>query len=271
MEFDQPTLNANELTAALHTTRIGRTVHTFTDAASTNDICWQHLGQIGPAADGCVVIADYQTAGRGRFNRAWLAPRASSLLLSTLILQLTEPLLTERLPLIAGIAGCTACRRISDVEVQLRWPNDLYYQRKKLGGVLIESRPWQAGWMAVVIGIGINCLQHPGHFPPELRRRAASLDMISPNTISRFDLAVELIRHLDGWLAGHAIAPAEQVRMKWLELAEPLGQRVCLIHAGQRLHGTTVELDPTGGLLVQLESGGRRIFNPATTTLEVTD
>lgn len=290
MRFDQPTINADELAAAVQTRRIGRTLQTFTEAPSTNDLCWTYLARTGSQADGYVAIADYQTAGRGRFNRAWLAPRASSLLASTLLLQPEEPLLTERLPLIAGIAACIAARNISDADIQLRWPNDLICSRRKVGGILVESRPILAhpgegvrplkgvkgltpeamrGRLAIVIGIGINCLQHAAHFPPELRHKAASLDMISDRPISRFDLAVQLIRQLDAWLAEPALSPAESVRTSWQQLAEPPGQRVCLIHAGRRFYGTTIELDPTGGLLVQLESGGRRIFQPATTTLEV--
>lgn len=269
MQFDQPTLKADELATAAGTARIGRTIEAFAEAASTNNLCWGRLAQASQAADGYVAIADYQTAGRGRFNRAWLAPRASSLLMSTLILQREERLLIERLSLVAGIAACAAARRVSEADIQLRWPNDLICRRRKVGGVLVESRPGRKGQVAVVIGIGINCLQHEGHFPPELRAKAASLDMVSARAICRFDLAIELMKQLDAWLPQAALATAEQVRGQWLELSEPLGQRVCLIHAGRRLYGTTVELDPTGGLLVQLESGGRRIFQPATTTMEM--
>lgn len=269
LRFDEPTLNADELASTVQTQRIGRRIQTFTQVASTIDLCWAHLARTGEASDGYVAIADHQSAGRGRFNRAWLAPYASSLLFSTLVLQQDEPLLIERLPLIAGIAACTAAQRVSRADIQLRWPNDLIYQRHKVGGVLVESRAWQAGRSAIVIGIGINCLQHAGHFPPQLRPRAASLDMVSAHPISRFDLAVELIQQLDAWFAQADLVSAEDIRSKWSELAEPPGQRVCIIHGGNRLYGTTVELDPTGGLLVELESGGRRIFQPATTTMEV--
>lgn len=270
MDFTKPTLSSSDLAAAIRTRRIGRSIHTLVETPSTNDLCWDRLARRGAGADGFVAIADYQTAGRGRFHRAWLAPRASSLLCSMLIVQPTGPLLVERLSLVAGIAACAAARKISDADIQLRWPNDLVCRRRKVGGVLVEARQWQPGRAAVVIGIGINCLQQAGHFPPELREKAASLDMISPHVISRFDLAVALLEQLDAWLAGPPPQP-EEIRTRWLELAEPLGQRVCLIHAGRRLYGRTVELDPTGSLLVQLESGGRRIFDAATTTMEMAD
>ncbi len=267
----EPTLSAQRLQAALRTRRIGRRLHSLAEADSTNSICWQHLEAEEAGADGTVVLADYQTAGRGRFHRVWLAPRASSVLLSVLIVQPAEPLLAERLSLIAGIAGCLACRRASDAEIQLRWPNDLVCRRRKVGGILVESRAMPDARVAAVIGVGINCLQHAGHFPPDLRDRAASLDMVSPNPISRFDLAVDLLGRLDAWFASRPLPGAEVVRAKWQDLAEPPGMRVCLIHAGRRYYGTTIELDPAGGLLVQLDSGGRRIFPASTTTLEATD
>jgi BirA family biotin operon repressor/biotin-[acetyl-CoA-carboxylase] ligase len=265
----EPTIDAVKLAAAVQTQRIGRTVRMLAETSSTNDVCWEHLNQVGTAGDGFVVLADYQTAGRGRFARQWQAPRASSILLSTLIIQAREPLRVERLSLIAGIAACTAARQVSDAPIQLRWPNDLVCQRKKVGGVLVESRPMDPGRIAAVIGIGINCLQQRGHFPASLRDKTASLDVVSTGAISREDLAVNLIRQLDHWLADSALPSAESVGVEWQKLAEPLGQRVCLVHAGRRLYGTTIELDPTGGLLVQLESGGRRIFDPSTTTMEV--
>ncbi len=267
----EPTLKQEELAGALRTRRIGRTLRSLAETPSTNDFCWQQLAARGEKADGFVVLADYQTAGRGRFSRAWLAPRASSVLLSVLILQAEEPLLFERMSLIAGIAGCVAARQVSDAEIQLRWPNDLVYHRKKVGGVLVESRQVSPGRIAAVIGTGINCLQHLAHFPAELRSRATSLDMVSSNPISRLNLAVGLVQQLDRWLGQPALPDGPAVRAAWQELMEPPGQRVCLIHGGQRLYGTTIELDPTGGLLVQLESGGRQIFHPSTTTMEVPD
>jgi len=265
----QPTIDATKLAAAVQAERIGRTILTLAETSSTNDVCWEHLEQDGPAADGLVVMADCQTRGRGRFARRWQASRASSVLLSTLIVQPQESLLVERLSLIAGIAACAAARQVSDALVQLRWPNDLICQGKKLGGVLVESRQLPASRIAAVIGIGINCLQQPGHFPATLRHKAASLDMVSAHAICRESLAAHLIGQLDHWLGAPFLAKAECVGIEWQKWAEPPGQRVCMVHAGRRLYGTTIELDPTGGLLVQLESGGRRIFDPSTTTMEV--
>ncbi len=188
----EPTIKAEALAEALRTQRIGRTVLSLAQTASTNDVCWQHLSQRGLAADGTVILTDYQTAGRGRFNRAWLSPRASSVLLSALVVQPPEPLLVERLSLIAGIAACRAGRAASGAEIHLRWPNDLVCRRRKVGGVLVEFRQWQGRQVAAVIGIGINCLQQAGHFPPEIRQKGISLDMLSSDPISRFDVAVEL-------------------------------------------------------------------------------
>jgi len=265
---DAPTLKAEDLAAALDVRRIGRSILSVAESTSTNDLCWQRLTEAGMDADGFVALADHQSAGRGRLGRRWLAPRASSILLSALIIQPAESLLNERLSLIAGIAACLASRSVSDAEILLRWPNDLICKGKKIGGVLVESRRQPDGRLAAVLGIGINCLQHAGHFPPELRGAAASLDMVSPHAIDRFALAVALIQQLDDWLSGPQLASPDRVRREWLHLAEPLGKRVRIIEGARRWVGTTVEMDPAGGLVVQLDSGGRRLFDPATTTME---
>ncbi len=254
--------------------------------SSTNDLAWERAAD--GDADGLVIFAERQTAGRGRLGRTWESPRGASILCSVLLL---EPVDGDRfavrpddvangpprgplLSLVAGIAVCDAVFEAAGVQAELKWPNDLLAGGRKLGGILVESRliasnsgPKQGLKTAYTIGVGINCLQHGGHFSEALREQATSLELVSVGPVERCDVARALLRHLDHWCGGEFIWTADDVRRAWLERAQPLGGHVHLEQAGRRYQGHVVDLDPMAGLVVQLAEGGRRLFDAASTTI----
>jgi len=240
------------------------------EATSTNDLAWKRLAE--PNADGWVVFAEHQTQGRGRMGRRWESPRGASLLLSLL---LVEPRPLPELGLIAGIACCDAIARATGVRAELKWPNDVFARGRKLGGILIESRTLNdpatpnvpARATAYVIGIGLNCLQHAGHFPPDLRERSTSLDLVHSEPVDRNAVAGLLLAEFDRWAADPGVRAPERVRRAWLDRSAPLGRRIELLHAGRRYTGCVVDLDPVAGLVVQLDEGERRLFDAAQTTV----
>ena len=100
-----------------------------------------------------------------------------------------------------------------------------------------------------------------------MRERATSLDLVAAGAVDRNDLARALLGHLDRWLADLDASTGDDVRQAWLERATPLGARIKLRHAGRCYCGHVIDLDPTASLLVQLDSGERRLFEAATTTV----
>ncbi len=123
------------------------------------------------APHGTVVTAAEQTAGRGRQGRVWTAPPNKALLYSAIVRPLDERHLM--LPLAAPLAVCAAAEQLRPgIECQVKWPNDIWLDQRKLSGVLIEARP-QDGW--AVIGVGLNLTIAPEEFPPDLRDKAISL------------------------------------------------------------------------------------------------
>lgn len=255
-----PLFTVEALTAGLETRRVGRRVHVLAETVSTNDDALAAAEREGAAADGLAIFAEYQTAGRGRQGRAWLAPRGSSILCSVVLIGADEMSLAGELTLVAGIAACDAVRETTTLWPVLRWPNDVYFGERKLAGILVESRPVARGQRAWAIGVGINCYQHSRHFPPEIRDRATSLERAAADPPDRLGVARSLLRQLDTRLGGARPDPAG-VRQAWLERAEPLGKRIAIASEGRTYTGHTVDVDPQEGLLVQLDEGARRWFD----------
>lgn len=169
--------------------------------------------------------------------------------------------------LLTAVAACDAIKACTDVCPTIKWPNDLVVGGRKLGGILIESRRRHDGRRGYAVGIGINCLQQRAHFASELADSATSLEIESGHPISREALAISLLTELDRWLAEPGSWNQDDLRHEWLARAEPIGGRVCLREGGECYTGTVIDVDPGAGLVVQLDEGGVRAFDVASTTV----
>lgn len=178
----------------LGTTRIGRRIAVWNRLASTNDLAAKAASS--QANDGLVILAEEQTAGRGRRGRAWAAPHGSSILLSVLIFpsgSLDDPAWLTALGAVA-VAEAVA-EAVPDSNPRIKWPNDVRVDRRKIAGILVE----RSGG-AAVIGIGLNVNAEMGDFPPELAETATSLRRLAGGyPLDRSDLVRRLIRALDHW------------------------------------------------------------------------
>ena len=152
---------------------------------STNDRA-RELATAG-APHGTVVLAEEQTAGRGRQGRSWLAPPGRALTLS-IVARLGGSAL-ELLPLSAAVAVCEACERAAPVACRIKWPNDVWIERRKVAGILIEARP-QEGW--AVLGIGLNADTSEAELDHEIAETATSLRIASGGPVDR-EVALEAL------------------------------------------------------------------------------
>lgn len=277
-------LDARQLRDGLATSRIARSILVLSEVPSTNSAAFD-LAASG-AEDGTVIFTDHQPQGRGRLGRTWVSPRSASILCSVLLIdqpnEKAQSLDTCAMNLATGIAVVDAvATTVPDIEPVIRWPNDVMVAARKLSGILIETRPLavqsperaQGGSnasadsdrRAVVVGIGINCLQHRAHFTTAGLHHATSLDAESKESIDRTEVARRLLQELDAWLARPV--SHDVLRREWLDRAEPLGQHIRLRLAGEQFSGRTIDIDPTAGLVVELDAGGRRVFDPNLTSL----
>ena len=184
---------------------------------------------------GTVVTADEQTAGRGRQGRTWTAAPGEALLLSIVVRDL-EPR-HALLPMMAALAVCEATEAVVDVHCEIKWPNDVWVERRKLSGILVEARP-AAGW--AIVGIGVNTGVH--QFPDELREIATSLQLESPG-----EALDPLLESLARWLD----ADSPEVLSAWRNRDALRGSSVRWGEGEGVAHG----IDDSGSLLVDAGDG----------------
>ncbi len=230
----------------------------ITDSTNTRA---RELAEAG-APGGTVVTAHEQTAGRGRIGRVWTAPDGKALLYSAILQPLDERHLL--LPLSVPLAVCAAAEALRPgIECQVKWPNDVWLEERKLSGILIEARP-QDSW--AVIGIGLNLSIAPNEFPPDLRQPAVSL--FGPAGESRgksrrslpavapaglpptLSTTTEVLsRHLDHWVW----ATDEDVLAEWRRRDGLRGREVSWDDGS----GVADGIDDRGNLVVIAAGGGR--------------
>ena len=198
----------------------------------------------GGAPGGAVVTAAEQTEGRGRQGRSWSAPAGKALLYSAILRPLDRRHLL--LPLAVPLAVCEAAEQLQpQVRCQIKWPNDIWHEGRKLAGILIEARP-QDGW--AVIGVGLNLAIEEGEFPPELRDTAVSLFPPGDGLAHQGDSAMlvlneQLVRWVD--------AEPDTVLSAWRARDALLGREV----AWAKGSGVAAGIDDRGNLLVRVAGG----------------
>jgi BirA family biotin operon repressor/biotin-[acetyl-CoA-carboxylase] ligase len=205
-----------------------RVHHRATD--STNERARELAG--GGAPHGTMVTADAQRAGRGRQGRAWTAPAGSAVLMSVVLRELHEAL-----PLAAAVAVAEALPLPSEI----KWPNDIWIERRKVAGILVEGRP-QEGW--AVLGIGLNVGTEA--FPADLAETATSLRLAGVD-LSVEDALAHLLAALERWLA----RPTPEVLAAWRERDALFGAEVRWADGSGEGRG----VDETGALLVETVDG----------------
>lgn len=188
-------LSAAKVRAALGQCVIGREIVVVDETTSTNDLVLQMAN--GGAAEGLVVFAEHQTAGRGQRGNVWKSPAGKSLLFSILLRPNIAVQDSARLVewAVKGIAWTVEAMSLRKAAIRL--PNDVYVDGRKIAGVLVEMRAQADAPHLAVVGIGMNVNQTSRLFPEELRECATSLSIVLGGPVDRIALAIALLRNLD--------------------------------------------------------------------------
>lgn len=233
-------------------------VHQCAVVTSTMDVAAEAATR--GAAEGWTVVAEEQTAGRGRRGRRWASPPGAGLYCSIVLRPRVAPggPLLPLLTLAAGVGLREGVRAATGLAAELKWPNDLVVGRRKLAGILAEGMGLGAPDQAVVLGIGINVRSTA--YPPDVAPRATSLEAELGRAVDRQVVLAEVLRAVGAAYEDLAAGRADAVRRRWEE-ASPTARGAAVTWEtpeGPR-RGRTAGLDTSGALLVDTPTGRERL------------
>jgi BirA family biotin operon repressor/biotin-[acetyl-CoA-carboxylase] ligase len=244
---------ASWLMAADPSRRIGRAVEYHAEIGSTNDRARQALHERG--GDGLAVVADLQTAGRGRRGRSWTSPSGVNLMVSVGLRPRLEPAAAGLLGIVAALAVRDACAAVLPVfELRVKWPNDVVAaDGRKLAGLLVETSVEDGRLAEAVIGTGINVNWRRGEMPSDVAARATSLLELGGTVVDRVALLAGLLDALDGEVAALERGESPVARLAAVSALD--GRRVSIDLGGERLDGRAAGISEEGLLLLDTELG----------------
>lgn len=225
---------------------------------STNRLAGE-LARAG-AAQGTVVLAEQQTAGRGRLGRSWASPPGVNLYCSIVLRPSVPPVEVPRLTLVAGVAVAEAIAATAALEPQIKWPNDVLLAGRKVAGVLTELEAEAERVRFVIVGIGVNLNARRGDFPRELARKATSLALASGATVDRAAFTGCLLGALDVLYGDFLEGGFRAVRARYERFHCLPGRRVT-VDGRPPVTGTVRGVDDDGALLVESAGEVRRVVS----------
>jgi BirA family biotin operon repressor/biotin-[acetyl-CoA-carboxylase] ligase len=235
-----------------HPGALGKRIFHFFKVDSTNSVAMT-LGESGEP-HGTVVIAEEQTAGRGRAGHTWHSEKTNGIYMTVLLRPPIPPQQAPLITLAAGLAVREAILEQTGLAPDLRWPNDLLFGRKKFCGILTEMNAEQDQIHFVAVGIGIN-VNHE-RIPEELSKIATSLRIETKRVQSRVEIVTRLLRHLDSYYNRFVAEGAETIVARFSEVSSyAYGKRVQIESASETYTGTTEGLESAGLLRVRRDDG----------------
>jgi BirA family transcriptional regulator, biotin operon repressor / biotin---[acetyl-CoA-carboxylase] ligase len=230
----------------------GKRVYHFFKTDSTNRAALE-LGHAGEP-EGAVVLAEEQTAGRGRAGRTWQSERAAGIYVTLLLRPKLAPVQAPLLTMMAGLSAHAAIQAMTGLEVDVKWPNDLLIRGKKAGGILTEMHAEPSAVRFVIVGIGINVNQEK--FAGELGAIATSLRIETGKQASRMELLVRLLREFESDYHRFLREGAKGVTARFEKASSYAnGKRVRVTNGTESFAGTTAGLGAEGLLQVKRDDG----------------
>lgn len=245
--------------------RIGHTIEVHASIGSTNDRARELLLEVG--GDGGVVLAEVQTAGRGRRGRTWLSPSGLNLTLSVALRPALSAADAWQLGLAAALATLEACRTAAPASgLGLKWPNDVVADDgRKVAGLLLETVMTGERLTGAVVGMGINVNWHPSDMPSDIAQGATSLTSLAGAEVDRVRLLDRLLDSLDDELAG--VEAGRSPLARYRSACVTLGSEVTVDIASGVVRGTAIDIDETGSLVLETEGGRTTLSAGEVTTV----
>ncbi len=253
-------LELAQVRARLTTDYVGREIVYRARLGSTNDLAQEMARQRAP--EGTLVIADEQTAGRGRLGRQWLSPPCTNLLMSLIFYPLLAPAQAQRMTMVCALAVADALGLVAGLRADIKWPNDILLREKKVAGVLTELGLQGDALAYTVVGIGLNVNVQISQMPDLIRQTATSVAIEKGEPVSREALLAAILNGVERRY--ERMRQGESPVDEWGARLATLGQRVHV--ADMSADATTAEswegwaerVDDDGALWLRLDDGTAR-------------
>ncbi|MBP7215870.1 MAG: biotin--[acetyl-CoA-carboxylase] ligase, partial [Candidatus Omnitrophica bacterium] len=224
-------------------------IYYFDEVSSTMDVAMQ-LALKG-AVEGTVVLSELQTKGRGRLGRNWFSPRYKGIYFSLILKPAISPNQAAVLTLLSAVSICQAIRQITGVEAQIKWPNDILIQQKKVAGILTEIQAEMDEIHCVIVGVGINV----NNEKKSLISQATSLKEHIGGVVNRVELLQAIFNALEKNYLHFQEKGSRFIIQQWREYSVTLGRRVKIYSHREHVEGEAIDIDADGALLLRNDAG----------------
>ena len=247
----------SEIREALNTKRFAKAgFFHFNDTESTN-LTAEKLAEEG-APEGTLVVAEYQTRGKGRIGRSWFSPRGEGIYASLILRPEIFPTEAPKLTLMASVAIAEAIRAFAPVDASIKWPNDILIGGKKVCGILTEMRAEMDRIYYVVIGVGINVNTPYESLPRDIRHTATSLSIETGRSFSRTELLRKCLESFEKNYEIFKKRGFDPVKKRWEHLTKMIGEEIRVDMVGVTHTGVCQGISKDGFLIMKDHEGGLR-------------
>lgn len=246
-------VTGDDIRLGLKTKQLGQQIHFEETVDSTQRIALQLA--IDNAKEGTIVIAEEQLEGRGRLTRKWSSPKETGIWMS-IILRPNIPIpQAPQLTLLTAVALVQAIEDVCDISVNIKWPNDILINGKKVAGILTELQAEADQVSSIIIGIGVNVNQSESDFPEELRDIATSLSQVNGKKIKRAKLIRAILLSLENLYRLYLEKGFYPIKLLWESFAVSIGKQVTAKTLTETIHGEALGITEDGVLKLKDESG----------------
>ena len=244
-----------EVQRGLSTTYIGKEIYYFPELKSTNIIAKEKaLHRAEGINEGTLIIAERQSAGKGRLGRKWFSP-LGGIWLSVILYPQLPPFYIPRITLMTVVAAVKAIKMCTQIELQIKWPNDILINEKKVCGILTEMSAELDIINWVVVGIGINANIDLRDFPEDIQENTISLKEASGKEISRVKLAQTFLQEFEKYYDKLKRKEFSSILREWKLYSHTLGRKIRVDMGERIITGEAVDINEEGALILKKEDG----------------
>lgn len=255
----QEPLSENTITPYLETETYARQLMILESCSSTQKVAKEWL--VTNSFDGMLIVSEEQTEGKGRLNRSWNSTKGKGLWMSWVIKPAILPHEAPPITLVAALAVAQAIEQITALRVDIKWPNDLLIDGKKVGGILTELQSTPEQIEAIILGIGLNVNHQQEDFEESIQKIATSLAIHHKTPIYRSQLLAEIALQLEVAIRQFEKEGFAPFREQWIRHSQMIGQHVTAQTVRETIQGVAVGINEYGALLVETSQGVIPLFS----------